>query len=340
VEERIGQLGTEARGRIEGAADAEALKTIERELLGKQGVLAEVLASIPGLEPAERPLVGRLANELKCELLGSLAARREALDQERLATDRACDDFDPTLPARRAVRGSLHPITRVRRKVEDVFTSMGYSILEGPQVELDYYNFQALNIPADHPAREMQDTFYCTGGGNLVMRTHTSPVQVRTMERAEPPYRVVSVGRVFRKEEQDATHDHTFHQVEGLVVGEDVTAGHLIGTLRALLARLFGRELDTRLRPGYFPFVEPGFELDVRCPFCEDGCRVCSRTTWIEFCGLGMVHPRVFAASDVDAERYTGFAFGFGLDRLTMMLLGIDDVRHFMAGDLRFLEQF
>jgi phenylalanyl-tRNA synthetase alpha chain len=340
VEDRIAQLGTDARARIAAAADLEALRCIERDLLGKQGPLAEILASIPSLDKAERPAVGRLANVLKCELLAVAAERREVLEAELLAAERSCEDFDPTLPARPARRGSLHPITRVRRRVEDVFTSMGYRILEGPQVELDYYNFQALNIPADHPAREMQDTFYCTGSGNLVMRTHTSPVQVRTMESVEPPYRVISLGRVFRKEEQDATHDHTFHQVEGLVVGEDVTAGHLIGTLRSLLAHLFGRELDTRLRPGYFPFVEPGFELDVRCPFCEGGCRVCGRTSWIEFCGLGMVHPRVFAASGVDSERYTGFAFGFGLDRLTMMLLGIDDVRHFMAGDLRFLEQF
>lgn len=340
MEERIGELGADARTRIAAATDVDALRAIERELVGKQGPLAEILASIPGLDPAQRPQVGRLANELKRELLEAVAERREVLEGELLDAARGSDDFDPTSPARPAQRGSLHPITRVRRQVEDVFTSMGYRILEGPEVELDYYNFQALNIPEDHPAREMQDTFYCAGNGELVMRTHTSPVQVRTMESVEPPYRVISLGRVFRKEEQDATHDHTFHQVEGLVVGEDVTAGHLIGTLRALLAQLFGRDLDTRLRPGYFPFVEPGFELDVRCPFCEGGCRVCNRTSWIEFCGLGMVHPRVFEASGVDTERFTGFAFGFGLDRLTMMLLGIDDVRHFMAGDLRFLEQF
>jgi len=217
---------------------------------------------------------------------------------------------------------------------------MGYRVLDGPEVELDQYNFQALNIPADHPAREMQDTFYCDREGKLVMRTQTSPVQIRAMESLEPPFRVIAPGRVFRNEEPDATHEHTFHQVEGLVVGEDITVGHLSGVLKGFLRELFQKDVQVRLRPGYFPFVEPGFELDIRCPFCEEGCRVCKKTRWIEFCGCGMVHPKVLTAGGIDPESWTGFAFGFGLDRLVMLRYGIDDLRHFMAGDLRFLEQF
>ena len=217
---------------------------------------------------------------------------------------------------------------------------MGYRVLDGPEVELDFYNFQALNIPADHPAREHQDTFWCDEEQNLVLRTQTSPVQIRAMETLEPPFRVIVPGRVFRNEDQDATHEHTFHQVEGLVVGEDVHVGHLIGTLKRFLTEIFRRETDVRLRPGFFPFVEPGFEVDVRCPFCTGGCRVCKNTTWIEYCGCGMVHPSVLRAGGLDPERWNGFAFGMGLDRLVMMRHGIDDIRHFMSGDLRFLEQF
>jgi phenylalanyl-tRNA synthetase alpha chain len=228
----------------------------------------------------------------------------------------------------------------VRRQVEDIFASMGYAILDGPEVELDWYNFQALNIPLDHPSREMQDTFYCDREGKLVLRTQTSPIQIRAMERMQPPFRLIAPGRVFRCEEQDATHEHTFHQVEGLVVGEDVHVGHLAGTLKGFLRELFEKEVDVRLRPGHFPFVEPGFELDVRCPFCKSGCRVCKGTTWIEFCGSGLVHPNVLRAGGIDPERWSGFAFGFGLDRLVMLRHAIDDIRHFMGGDLRFLEQF
>jgi phenylalanyl-tRNA synthetase alpha chain len=235
---------------------------------------------------------------------------------------------------------------------------MGYTVLDGPEVELDRYNFEALNFPPDHPAREEYDTFWCEPldpAHPLLLRTHTSPVQIRAMERLEPPIRAIAPGRVFRHEDQDATHDHTFHQVEGLVVDRGITVGHLVGTLKGFLRELFQRELDVRLRPGYFPFVEPGFEFDVRCPFCLDkpaarndggkndegkNCRVCKDSTWVEFCGCGMVHPNVLASGRIDAEEWSGFAFGFGLDRLVMMRYGVDDIRHFMGGDLRFLEQF
>jgi phenylalanyl-tRNA synthetase alpha chain len=340
MEDRLNQAREEALARIESAQDVEALRAVDRDFVGKGGVVAELLASIPGLPPAERGAVGKGANVLKREIVDGIAARKAALEEAEVEALRSGAGFDPTLPGAPTERGSLHPLTRVRREVEDIFLSMGYQIADGPEVELDYYNFQALNIPIDHPSREMQDTFYCDEEHTLVMRTQTSPVQIRTMEKLDPPFRVIAPGRVFRNEEQDATHEHTFHQVEGLVVGKDIAIGHLIGTLKGFLREYFGRRLDIRLRPGYFPFVEPGYELDIRCPFCESGCRVCSQTTWVEFCGSGMVHPNVLRSGGIDPAEYTGFAFGFGLDRLVMLRHSIDDIRHFMGGDLRFLEQF
>ncbi|MBW2420461.1 MAG: phenylalanine--tRNA ligase subunit alpha, partial [Deltaproteobacteria bacterium] len=211
---------------------------------------------------------------------------------------------------------------------------------DGPEVELDHYNFEALNIGRDHPARDSQDTFYCDEEGRLVLRTHTSPVQVRAMERLDPPFRVVAPGKVFRQETTDASHDHTFHQMEGMVVGKDISVGNLIGAMKTLLRGIFGKDLDVRLRPGHFPFVEPGFELDARCPFCSEGCSVCGRTTWIELLPCGLVHPNVLRAGGIDPEEWSGFAFGLGLSRLVMLRYGIDDVRHLLGGDLRFLEQF
>jgi phenylalanyl-tRNA synthetase alpha chain len=340
MEERLEKLRADSFERIAAAGDEESLRAVDRDFLGKEGAVSALLASIPSLPPEERPLLGKGANVLKREIQVAIDSRKADLEQERLAGARKGEGFDPTLPGAPQVRGSLHPLTQVRREVEEIFVSMGYTVLDGPEVELDYYNFQALNIPADHPSREMQDTFYCDHEGHLVMRTQTSPVQIRAMERLTPPFRVIVPGRVFRNEEPDATHEHTFHQVEGLVVGETITVGHLAGVLKGFLRRLFQRELEVRLRPGYFPFVEPGFELDIRCPFCETGCRVCKDTRWVEFCGCGLVHPRVLEAGGIDPEAWTGFAFGFGLDRLVMLRYGIDDIRHFMGGDLRFLEQF
>ena len=333
-------LAAEARAGIAACADPAGLAALERELLGKGGRVAELLAAIPGLPPEERRTLGQGANRLKQTVAAALEERRAELERETLARELAAEGFDPTLPGAPVRRGSLHPLTRVRREVEDIFGSMGYRVLDGPEVELDYYNFQALNIPPDHPSRELQDTFYCAGEAGLVMRTQTSPVQVRAMEAMAPPIRVIAPGRVFRNEEQDATHEHTFHQVEGLVVDRGITVGHLTGTLRGFLRELFQDDVRTRLRPGYFPFVEPGFELDVGCVLCTGGCRVCKGTTWIEFCGCGMVHPNVLRAGGVDPEAHSAFAFGFGLDRLVMLRYGIDDIRHFLAADLRFLEQF
>ncbi|MHA7837564.1 MAG: phenylalanine--tRNA ligase subunit alpha [bacterium] len=334
----------EARERIGACLDSDALKAIERDYLGKKGRVAGLLAEIPSLPPEARRERGQQANALKQALLDLLAARQAELDARKLQAARRAEDFDPTLPPPRPPRGSLHPITQVTRELEDLFLSMGYEVLEGPEVELDHYNFEALNITKDHPARDSQDTFYCDTEGHLVLRTHTSPVQVRAMETREPPFRVIAPGRVFRQETTDASHDHTFYQMEGLVVAEGVSVGHLIGAMKTLLRGIFGRDLEVRLRPGHFPFVEPGFELDARCPFClamgESGCRVCKRTTWIELLPCGLVHPNVLRAGGVDPERWSGFAFGLGLSRLVMLRYDIDDVRHLLDGDLRFLEQF
>jgi phenylalanyl-tRNA synthetase alpha chain len=333
---------------IGAAREASELARIEREVLGKDGAVGKLLAGIRDVPPAERKAFGEAANELKRALEDALAERRAALERERITAERTAEHFDPTLPSPRVERGSQHPVTLVVRRLERIFTSMGYQVLDGPEVELDYYNFEALNIPRDHPAREMHDTFWCEGE-KLLMRTHTSPVQIRALERgfdpAALPFRAIVPGRCFRNETTDASHEHTFHQMEGLVVGKDVTVGHLIGTMKTFLREVFRAELEVRLRPGYFPFVEPGFELDVRCPFCErKGCSVCKRSTWIELCPCGMVHPRVleYGLKDagVDPKQYTGFAFGLGLSRLVMLFYQIEDIRHLMGADVRFLEQF
>ncbi len=334
------EMRAAASAKAAAAATAEELRAVEREYLGKGGVVAELLQSIPSLEPAERGAMGKSANQLKGAVQAALEARAAELESAALDAERKGEGFDPTLPPPRLERGSLHPVTQVTRELEDLFSSMGYHVLDGPEVELDHYNFEALNIPADHPARDSQDTFYCDPAGAMVLRTHTSPVQVRAMERLKPPFRAVAPGKVFRQESVDASHEHTFHQMEGLVVGKDVSVGHLIGAMKTLLAGIFGRELEVRLRPGYFPFVEPGFELDARCPFCKDGCSVCKRTTWIELLPCGLVHPAVLRSGGIDPEEWSGFAFGLGLSRLVMLRYGIDDVRHLLSGDLRFLEQF
>ena len=340
------QLGAVARQKLDSATDDAGVRSVEREYLDKGGVVAELLTRIPGLEPSERKAFGQAANALKVGLIEAISGRRGELAEQRVEEALLARGFDGTLRAKPLGTGSLHPLTQVLREVESVFSSMGYTILDGPEVELDYYNFQALNIPPEHPSREEQDTFYLDRDHKLVMRTQTSPVQIRAMETLKPPFRVIAPGRVFRNEQQDATHEHTFHQVEGLVVGEGVSVGHLTFTLKRFLARMFGGEPKVRLRPGFFPFVEPGFEFDMGCTFCDGkGCRVCKQTGWIEFCGCGMVHPNVLQAGfrdrkDVDLSRLSGFAFGFGLDRLVMSRYQVDDIRQFLSGDVRFLAQF
>lgn len=338
-------IQNEALALVASAVDSAALAAAEKRYLGKGGVVAELLASIKDADPKDRRLIGQEANLLKQSIGEALAQRAEVQAQEALESERKAEGFDPSLPAAPIERGSLHPVTRVTRELEDIFSSMGYAILDGPEVELDYYNFQALNIPDDHPAREMYDTFWCDEQFNLLLRTHTSPVQIRALEKLTPPFRAIVPGRVFRNETLDASHEHTFHQMEGLVVGKGITVGHLISTMKTFLREVFQRDLEIRLRPGFFPFVEPGFEMDVRCPFCaetkpNEPCRVCKGSLWIELCPCGMVHPKVLSMSGVDPDEFTGFAFGLGLSRLVMLRFGIDDIRQLMGADLRFLEQF
>ena len=326
-----------AEERIAAAPDERALRQLEREL---KAIVDARLAALPGLPAEERREAGRATNVLKQGIEAAVRGRKEALELAALEAARSASPLDPSLPAPKPRRGSLHPITRVTRELEDLFTSMGWHVLDGPEVELERYNFDALNIPRDHPARDTMDTFRCDPEGRLVLRTHTSPVQVRAMERLKPPFRAIVPGKVFRNETVDASHEHTFHQMEGLCVDRNVSVGHLIGTMKTLLRGIFGKDIEVRLRPGYFPFVEPGFELDARCPFCQSGCSVCKQSTWIELLPCGMVHPNVLRAGGIDPEQWTGFAFGLGLSRLTMLRYGIDDVRLLLSGDLRFLEQF
>ncbi|MFN0243722.1 MAG: phenylalanine--tRNA ligase subunit alpha [Planctomycetota bacterium] len=332
----------EAQGltRIRASADIEALRNVERDLLGKEGPVAGIMGSIKSLPADKRRDAGQWGNRLKQSFEAAIAEQKSELERASLDAERSSGSFDATLPAAKQDRGGLHPLTQITRELEDLFTSMGYQVHDGPEVELDWYNFEALNIPRDHPARDMQDTFRCDPAGNLVLRTHTSPVQIRAMERMKPPFRAIVPGKVFRQETTDASHEHTFHQMEGLVVDKGVSVGHLISAMKTLLRGVFGREIEIRLRPGYFPFVEPGFELDARCPFCKEGCSVCKRSTWVELLPCGMVHPNVLKAGGIDPEEWTGFAFGLGLSRLAMLRYGIDDVRLLLAGDLRFLEQF
>ncbi len=325
-------LQDEALGALQAASDAAALDSLQSTYLGKSGRLPQVLRSIGKLDPRERGPVGRAANDAKQAIEAALAARRTALLEAADANLAESEWVDATLPPPRGARGdgrggSIHPITALVRDVEDVFLSMGFATLDGPWVEDDHHNFGALNIPADHPARDMQDTYWLTDGH--LLRTHTSPVQIRAMAEREPPIRAVCLGRIFRNEELDATHENTFHQCEGFFVDRDVSVGHMLYVLKTLLGEILGRDTEVRLRPSYFPFVEPGFEMDV-----------IFRGEWMELLGCGMVHPYVLEAGGIDPQVFSGFAFGMGIDRLVMVRHGIEDIRHLMSGDLPFLRQF
>ncbi|MEC7583803.1 MAG: phenylalanine--tRNA ligase subunit alpha [Planctomycetota bacterium] len=328
------------------AADEAALTAVESQLFGKKGEIAALLRSVTSLPKEERPAAGRAANLLKKELEAQCDERRAALRQQALERELQSGNFDPSQPGPDPVVGTLHPITIVQSELVDLFASMGFSWQDGPEVETEEYNFDALNIPGDHPARESQDTFWLDDGN--LLRTHTSPVQVRTMRRFskdgnfEPPLKVIVPGRCFRAETIDRSHEHSFYQMEGLVVDRGVSTANLIHTMKTCLRVVLERDdLKVRLRPGFFPFVEPGFELDVNCMFCGGkGCSVCKQSGWIEILPCGMVHPRVLEMGGIDPEEYTGFAFGMGLQRVVMLRYGIDDIRLFMGGDLRFLQQF
>ena len=324
---------------VASASDLDALSAVEHRLLGKKGILTELVKSVATLPREERPAAGKAFHEHKVAVQAAVDARRADLDARAMDAELGAGDFDPTEPGPVLQRGTLHPITIVQNELVDLFVSMGFTWQDGPEIESEFFNFEALNIPGDHPARDTQDTFWNTDG--TLLRTHTSPVQVRTMRRFPPPLKVIVPGRCFRAETVDASHEHTFYQMEGLVVDRGISTAHLIYTMKTCLRHILAREVKVRLRPGFFPFVEPGFELDVNCPFCAGkGCKVCKQSGWIEILPCGMVHPKVLEAGGIDPEEFTGFAFGMGLQRVVMMRYQIDDIRLFTGGDIRFLRQF
>lgn len=334
-------LRREGAAAVAAAATLEALDAVHAAWLGRAGRLQEVLRGIGALPPERRGPVGKAANDAKRELEAAVEARRAVLASAREASLGDAEWVDATEAAATATPtpGLVHPLAAMRRELEDVCLGLGFEVLDGPWVEDEFHNFEALNIPKDHPARDNQDTTWLEGG--RLLRTHTSPVQIRAMETRTPPIRAVAVGRVFRHEALDASHENTFHQIEGILVDEGVHVGHLVWTLRTLLSRVFRKDVEVRLRPSYFPFTEPSFELDLRCLVCSGaGCPVCKRTGWVELLGCGLIHPSVLRAGGVDPSRWSGFAFGLGVDRLTMMRHRIEDIRHFAGGDLRFLAQF
>jgi phenylalanyl-tRNA synthetase alpha chain len=339
LEDQITQLQTAALARIEDAKSMEALEGVRVDVLGRKGTLGQFSKEFGKLAPQERAAAGKALNAAKDALESAFEARKHSFDTEALNARLGSEWIDLTLPAPGARPGSLHPVTQVQMELEDLFTSLGFAVLDGPEVETEYHNFDALNIPASHPARDMQDTFWLTDSN--LLRTHTSPVQVRGMERLGPPLRMIAPGRVFRNEEVDASHEHTFYQVEGMMVDRNVSVAHMLYFMKTLLSAIFRREVTIRLRPGYFPFVEPGFELDIQCLICGGpGCPVCKQSGWVELMPCGLVHPNVLRMSGIDPDEWGGFAFGLGLTRLAMMRYGIDDIRLFESGDLRFLRQF
>lgn len=322
----------------EARGDRRALEDVRVRYLGRKGEVTGLMKGLGGLSKDERPAAGKAINDLKSRVTEAIAAAVADAESGARRAEVERDRDDVTLPSRRPFAGSLHPVTLVRRELEGIFRDLGYSVEAGPEVEDDFHNFEALNLPPDHPARDATDTFYLEGG--LLLRTHTSPVQIRTMRARRPPIRMVCPGRVFRRD-LDATHLPMFHQLEALVVDENISMADLKGTMEAVWSRFFAGDVKIRLRPGYFPFVEPGAEYDVSCQMCAGGgCRVCKQSGWIELGGAGMVHPAVFEAVGVDPERYTGFAFGLGIDRIAMMRYGVDDLRLLIDNDVRFLRQF
>jgi phenylalanyl-tRNA synthetase alpha chain len=340
----IARLRTEFQQEVARVSSTSDLQALRDKYLGrKNGVITALMKSVAAAAPDLKPALGKLANEFKQEIDQELAGRRAALE----ATKAPVGAVDITLPGRTPLVGHRHPLTIVREQIEAIFTRMGYQVLEGPEVEDDYHNFEALNMPAEHPARDMQDTFYLEGDvpgqgrPATLLRTHTSPMQIRYMESHEPPVRIIVPGKVYRRDDLDLTHTPMFQQVEGLVVGERITLADLKGTLTAFLTELFENRTKVLFRPSFFPYTEPSVEVFIGCVFCNgDGCAICKRTGWLEILGSGMVHPSVFEAVGYDAERYTGFAFGVGIERVALLKYGVDDIRLFYENDMRFLEQF
>ncbi|AZR73669.1 phenylalanine--tRNA ligase subunit alpha [Anoxybacter fermentans] len=339
MKEKLQGIREEAFRLIKEVNDLELLNKLRVRFLGKKGEITGVLKGMGQLLPEERPIIGALANKIKNEIESLIEERKLKLEEEAKLKQIQEEEIDVTLPGQPINYGHVHPLTAILTELKRVFLGMGFDIAEGPEIEKEYYNFEALNIPRWHPARDMQDTFFITE--EVLLRTHTSPVQVRTMEKGELPIRIIAPGRVYRVDELDATHSPNFQQLEGLVVDKGITFGHLKETINVMVKEIFGKDRKTRFRPSYFPFTEPSAEVDVSCILCDGkGCRICKGSGWLEIMGCGMVHPRVLEMSGIDPEQYSGFAFGMGLERIAMLKYGITDIRLFYENDLRFLSQF
>jgi len=339
VEQQLEKLVNDAQQAIQAAADLQSLDEVRVNYLGKKGSITGMMKELGKLPAEQRPEAGQVINRAKQAIQSAIEARKDNLQSAKLATQLASETIDVTLPGRSHGMGGLHPVTRVLDRIEDLFNQLGFETAEGPEIEDDFHNFEALNIPESHPARAMHDTFYIND--KLVLRTHTSPVQIRVMQERQPPLKIIAPGRVYRCD-SDVTHTPMFHQVEGLLVDRDVSFTDLKAILIEFLQRFFERDdLAVRFRPSYFPFTEPSAEADIQCVMCSGaGCRVCKQTGWLEILGCGMVHPNVFKHVNIDSELYTGFAFGMGVERLAMMRYGVNDLRMFFENDLRFLQQF
>jgi phenylalanyl-tRNA synthetase alpha chain len=341
VEQKLKELAQEALSKVASAQDLKELNDIRVSYLGKKGPITEVLRGMGKLSAEERPKIGALANQVRAEIAEQIEKKQKQLEEAAIEKQLKEEAIDVTLPGRPVKNGNAHPLTKIIEEIEDLFISMGYQVAEGQEVETDYYNFEALNLPKDHPARDMQDSFYITE--EILLRTHTSPIQARTMEKhkGKGPVKIICPGKVYRRDNDDATHSHQFTQIEGLVVDENIRMSDLKGTLEVFAKRFFGEDREIRLRPSFFPFTEPSVEMDISCKICHGkGCSVCKGTGWIEILGAGMVHPNVLEMAGFDSKKYTGFAFGMGPERIAMLKYGIDDIRHFYTNDIRFLKQF
>ncbi|WP_438347283.1 phenylalanine--tRNA ligase subunit alpha [Paenibacillus sp. FA6] len=341
MKERLEALKIEALAQLQEVSGPEQLNDLRVKYLGKKGALTEILRGMGSLSAEERPVIGQVGNEVRAAIETVIEDKQNAFQKEETEKRLQAEKVDVTLPGRRMPQGGVHPLNKVIQDIEEVFIGMGYNIAEGPEVETDYYNFEALNLPKDHPARDMQDTFYVTE--ELLMRTQTSPVQMRTMQSmdGESPVKVICPGKVYRRDDDDATHSFQFNQIEGLVIGENIRMSDLKGTLQQFVQEMFGHNTEIRLRPSFFPFTEPSAEVDVTCVKCGgSGCRICKQTGWLEILGCGMVHPKVLKAGGYDPDKYSGFAFGMGVERIAMLKYGIDDIRHFYNSDMAFLKQF
>ncbi|MDR1564673.1 MAG: phenylalanine--tRNA ligase subunit alpha [Oscillospiraceae bacterium] len=339
MKQQLEAIRSSASAELAGISSPQELESFRVKILGKKGELTSILKQMGGLSAEERPIIGQLANEVRAFIEQEISERAQSIKEKETEQRLLSEKLDVTIPGNKRPLGSKHPLTAVLDEVKEIFVGMGFDIVEGPEVEYDYYNFEALNLPKDHPARDTQDTFYITD--NILLRTQTSPVQVRTMEQQKPPIRIISPGRVYRSDAVDATHSPLFHQIEGLVVDKGITMADLKGTLEIFVKRLYGEDSQVRFRPHHFPFTEPSAETDIMCFACGGkGCRLCKGEGWIEILGCGMVHPKVLSGCGIDPEVYSGFAFGLGLERIVMRRYNIDDLRLFYENDLRFLGQF